>query len=142
MERALADIVDQLTSALAGGPPLRLAVLFGSAARRRLRADSDLDVAILPVDPDLTLERELDLQRGLSLATGRPVDLVRLDRAPTLLRWQIARDGQLILAAPPTEWSRFRARAAAEHADLAPALRVAGERFRRHLTARGGEAPR
>jgi predicted nucleotidyltransferase len=37
---------DRLRAALAGGPPLRLAVLFGSRATGRARAGSDFDVGI------------------------------------------------------------------------------------------------
>jgi hypothetical protein len=61
------------------------------------------------------------------------VDLVRLDRASMLLRWQIARDGIPLLAEPSWEWVRFRAAAASEHADIADALRRAARLFRRRL---------
>lgn len=114
---------------------MRLAILFGSFARSEPRPDSDVDIAIVPVDPDLPLAVELDLQVSLERACGRSVDLVRLDRASTLLRFRIAREGVALLA-DPHEHSRFVAAAAAEHADFAPALAIASERFRRHIAAR------
>ncbi len=130
-----AGIIDDLRQALETGPPLRLAVLFGSAARARLRPDSDLDVGILPRDPDLPLRAELDLQAHLERASLRHVDLVRLDRASTLLRWEVARRSLLIVADPPQEFSRFVAAAALEHADFVSAFGTAAARFLQRLLA-------
>lgn len=114
---------------------MRLAILFGSGARGRLRADSDLDVGIVPRDPDLPLAAELDLQVRFERASLRHVDLVRLDRASTLLRWEAARHAVLILADPPREFSRFVADAALEHSDFVTAFGPAAERFRQRLLA-------
>lgn len=111
-----------------------LAYLFGSGARGMLRPDSDLDVAFVPTRP-LSLGEELALQGELARRTGRDVDLVRLDHADPLVRWQVARDGVLLRSEPSTEAVRFRARAALEHAELAPLLEDASRRFRRHLEA-------
>ena len=96
----VSDLVEDVRRVLQAGPPLRLAVLFGSFARQRARADSDLDIAILPRDESLSLHAELDLAAQLSLATRREVDLVRLDQATMLLRWEVAKDGILLIADP------------------------------------------
>jgi uncharacterized protein len=130
----VAEIVDIARRVLAAGPPLRLAVLFGSHATGRARPDSDVDIAILPIDPDLDFHQENRLATELAWALGREVDLVRADRVPTYLKWHIARDGKLLLAAPPSELTRFRAAAASEYADFAPALAHAGRLFARRLT--------
>jgi predicted nucleotidyltransferase len=130
-----AGIIDDLRQALETGPPRCLAVLFGSAARAGLRPDSDLDVGIVPRDPDLPLRAELDLQAHLERASLRHVDLVRLDRASTLLRWEVARRSLLIVADPPQEFSRFVAAAALEHADFVSAFGTAAARFLQRLLA-------
>ena len=127
------ELIDKVRCVLEAGPPLRLAVLFGSFAKRRARADSDLDIAILPRDESLSLHAELDLAGQLSSRTGREVDLVRLDRATALLRWEIAKDGILLAADPTWEWVRFRVAAASEHADMAEALDHAARRFRQRI---------
>jgi predicted nucleotidyltransferase len=124
---------DRIAAALSAGPPLRLALLFGSIARGTSHAGSDLDVAILPVDPELSLAAELDLQRALSTASGRPVDLVRLDRASSLVRWQVARDGQVLFQAGPFEAARFIARAASEYLDFQPDFVKASTLFQKRL---------
>ena len=127
------ELIDKARRVLAAGPPLRLAVLFGSFAKQRARPDSDLDIAILPHDESLSLHTELDLAGQLSSKTGREVDLVRLDRATQLLRWEIAKHGILLAADPPSEWLRFRVAAASEHADMAEALDQAARRFRQRI---------
>jgi predicted nucleotidyltransferase len=111
--------LEPLRRALAIGPSLRFALLFGSATAGRMHPESDLDVGIVPVDPDLPLRAELELQASLERASGGPVDLIRLDRASTLLRWEAARRGVSLVARSPDELTRFVARAALDHADLA-----------------------
>ncbi len=125
--------MSQLSTVLAAGPELRLAVLFGSRATGRANPNSDVDVALLFAH-EVTLSEELDLQIALERAVGTSVDLVRLDEASTLVRWQVAVSGVPIVARDH-EWPRFRARAASEYADFRPAFEAAAERFRRRLLA-------
>jgi predicted nucleotidyltransferase len=127
-------IVAAIRRVLAGGPPVRLAVLFGSAARGALRPDSDLDLGIVPTAAELSLAAELDLQARLERACARPLDLVRLDRASTLRRWEAARAAVLVVAHPPHEFPRFLARAGIEHAEFMEAYAPAAKRYRRRLT--------
>jgi uncharacterized protein len=127
------DLERKARAVLLGGPPLRLGLLFGSAVKGTLHPESDIDVAILPQDPELSLTAELDLAARLTRALGRTADVVRLDRASTMLRWEVARSGILLVASSPLERIRFQAAAASEHADFAEALRPVLERYRRRL---------
>jgi predicted nucleotidyltransferase len=124
---------DRVEVALRSGPPLRLAMLFGSSADGSVHAGSDVDIAILPEDPELSLEAELGLQSELGRITGRSVDLVRLDRAPTLVRYQVAKRGVPLLEAGPFEAARFVAAAVAEYLDFEPSLLRAAALFRRRV---------
>jgi predicted nucleotidyltransferase len=72
-------LIARLRGALRTERNLRLAVLFGSAARGTDRPSSDVDILVQLQDP--RLERVLDLSAKLSAATGRRVDLVRLEDA-------------------------------------------------------------
>ncbi|MFW5876396.1 MAG: type VII toxin-antitoxin system MntA family adenylyltransferase antitoxin [Myxococcota bacterium] len=137
----MSELLERLRRVLGEGPPLRLALLFGSATRGTLRPESDVDVAVLPADAALTLADELALQARLSKAAQREVDLVRLDRASSLLRWRVAREGVELVANPPFELSRFRAAAAIEHADMLPQLQHAQEIVRRRLVEGKGRTP-
>jgi predicted nucleotidyltransferase len=123
----------RLRAALREGPALRLAVLFGSAAAGRRRTDSDVDVAVLPLASGWDTREESALFRRLALAASAEIDLVNLEEASTLLKWQVATTGVPLIEASSGEFARFRARAAAEYIDFAPALRHHGEIFRRRL---------
>jgi uncharacterized protein len=140
--RAVTEHRDTIRQALLDGPPLQLAILFGSRARGAARPDSDIDVAILPVDPALSLRDENVLVAQLERATGARVDLVRLDRAAPALRWRIARDGIVLLSNPPHVAPRFLARTGIEH-DEHRALEVeAMRRYRERLAASHPESTR
>ena len=100
-----------------------------------MRTESDVDVAILPSDPDLPLAAELSLQAELGRAAGRDVDLVRLDQASTVVKWQVAKHGVPLLVTDAAALSHSLATSAAEYLDFAPAMRQAQEVFRRRLAA-------
>jgi predicted nucleotidyltransferase len=123
-----------LRQTLARGPEAAFVVVFGSEATGKARADSDLDLAWLPLDRAIPLARELELQAELTHVAGREVDLVRVDHASTVCAMEIARDGRL-LAGDRDAWVRFRAEAIAAWLDYAPALHAANERFRLRLAA-------
>lgn len=110
-------------------------MLFGSMAKGTDRPESDVDIGIFPEDPGLSLHDELSLQTELSRSCGRDVDLVRLDRAPTLVKWQIVRHGRVLLDSVPFAAQRFIADSVAEYLDFAPAFGRAAETFRRFLVA-------
>lgn len=107
-----------LRSILQAAPEVQLAVLFGSHARGDAGSDSDIDLALRagPIDP-----HELDrLLADLERAAGRQIDLVTMDEAPPLLRFEIATDGVLLLERTPHAWSDFRARAMLDWWEWAP----------------------
>ena len=111
---------------------VEVAILFGSAAKGRLRPDSDIDIGILPLpDRALSFNEELALAAELEQLLGREVDLVRLDTASTLLRFE-ASQGRRLYEARLGAFADFVARALVEHEDLRPILlRCAAGMFRR-----------
>ncbi len=126
------ELVETLARVLRAGPPLRFALLFGSHATGKARATSDVDLAIVPADSDLPLRAELELAAAVETATGRRTDIVRLDTAPLLLRWEVARTGVPVYG-DHADIVRFLAMTASEHADLGPSLARAAETYRRRL---------
>jgi hypothetical protein len=93
-------------------------------------------VAVLPLEESADFD-DLSLQTALTLAAGREVDLIRLDRASTLLKWQVAKSAVPLFEATPGESARFRARAAGEYADFSPTYAQHAETFRRRLIKQG-----
>jgi uncharacterized protein len=134
VEQPTTDLIARRLATALAGAPLHVAFLFGSAVQQRLRPDSDVDIGIVP-SHDLSLSEELEFQAVLERAVGRDVDLVRLDRASTLLRWEVARTGILLHEPTRGAAAQFLAAAGIEHADLAPLLADAGRRLRRRLAA-------
>jgi predicted nucleotidyltransferase len=116
---ALGQDLRTLAAAAAG---LRLLVLYGSRARGDAHAHSDWDFAYegdagLDVDALLAeLVKRLDVDR---------VDLVDLGRAGALLRYRVARDGELIFERQAGRFGRFRLEAIDTWCDLAPVLEPA-----------------
>ena len=131
------SLADRLRRAFRAAPPVQLAVLFGSAASDRMHAASDVDIAVFA--PGWTPREFSDghLLRSLSTVARTDVDLVDLARASTLLKWQVATTGLPIIETTAGAFARFRAAAAAEYIDFAPALAHHGERFRRRLIELG-----
>jgi predicted nucleotidyltransferase len=133
---------DRIRQVLLEGPPLQLAILFGSRARGAARPDSDIDIAIVPVDTALSLRDENLLVATLERATDAAIDLVRLDRAAPALRWRIARDGIVLVSNPPYIAPRFLARTAIEHDERRELEMEAMRRYRARLVAAGPESTR
>jgi predicted nucleotidyltransferase len=131
-------VLERLRQALSAGPPLRLAILFGSQAVGRARPSSDYDVAILPIDPGLSLRDELDLAVSLSAATGTEVDVARLDRGDPLLGREVALHGICLLEEEPGAFSSYRATAMSEWIDFDEIVAPHRRRFLRRLA--GGRA--
>lgn len=126
----------QLQQVLTAFPEIRLAVLFGSVARGEDAAGSDWDLGVLLEGG--SVDRLWDVEIAAVGALRRTVDLVDLHRAPPLLRFEIARDGVVLVEREPGEWTRFKARAMLDWWDWAPTARaihrIAAERQRRELS--------
>lgn len=116
---------------------VRLAVVFGSAARGVANAQSDIDIGIsLAAEADAgSLSR---LRVELERAAGRAVDLVVLDEAPPLLRFEIARAGTVLVQRDPHGWADFRARALIDWWDWAPTARMMHETMTTRLADEAG----
>ena len=112
---------DDLRRVLDEMPHVRLAVLFGSAAKGAVGSDSDIDIGI-SLDGGLDLAPTLGV--ALERAAGRPVDLVWLDVAPPLLRFEIARGGLVLVERARHGWTEFRANAMIDWWDWAPTARM------------------
>jgi predicted nucleotidyltransferase len=128
---------DRLRAALLQGPPLRLAVLFGSRATGRSRASSDFDVGILPLSASLSLADECALASNLSAAVDAEVDLVRLDADAPLLGAEVARHGVCLLESEPGAFAAFRADAISRWLDFEETIAPHRARFLRRLAGRG-----
>jgi len=109
----------RIEQAIAATDGLRVLFLFGSRARGDVHPASDWDLAYL-ADDSLDVAGLLGTLI-LALDTDR-VDLVDLQRASGLLRYRVARDGQVVVERPAGAADRFRLEAADFWCDAGPLI--------------------
>ena len=103
--------------------------LFGSAADGTARADSDLDLAVVPRD-DRARRHKLEMLAALAGAGHPAVDLVFLDGSDAVLRFHAVRRNRPLFLAPGFDHPRYFSRALQEYFDLEPLLRVQQRAYR------------
>jgi predicted nucleotidyltransferase len=116
-----------LCEVLSHFPAIGLAVLFGSVASGRARANSDLDLAVSP-GRVLTASEMVQLTQALAAETGRPVNLTDLASVSVPLLGQIVRYGRWVQGSA-AEFGQLINRHLIEQADFMPLRnRVLAER--------------
>ncbi len=103
------------------------AFVFGSGACGELRADSDLDVAVVYADEAARRSAEADLLTvlgRLALAAGRDVHIVDLEAAGHVLRFQVFRHGRVLFDRDPRRTGRLIERTLIKRFDWEYAMRV------------------
>ncbi|MFN3762363.1 MAG: type VII toxin-antitoxin system MntA family adenylyltransferase antitoxin [Anaerolineae bacterium] len=104
-----------------------LAYLFGSHARRRAWAQSDVDIGVLLAghpDDDRCFEMRLEITGDLmSLLRTNDVDVLILNQAPPALRYAVLRDGLLLFCRERQAMIEFYVRTVNEYLDFLPILR-------------------
>ena len=108
----------QLKEVLTHFPKIAFAMLFGSVALGRQRADSDLDIAVAAKQA-LTAREKIALISALADSTGRPIDLIDLKVVSEPLLGQILRHGRRIMGSD-TLYGELISRHLFEQADFMP----------------------
>ena len=117
VRRAVLDCLEDYPDVLA-------AHVFGSVARQRTHATSDVDIAVLVSDEVMKSDPfryRLKLMSDLMSALHRTdVDLILLNQATPLLAHRVLRDGKLILERSPSSRVRFQVHAVNQYLDTQP----------------------
>jgi len=117
------------------------ALLFGSVAKGMARSSSDLDVAVVPraAKDAAALDAEyLDLVARLSLAAGRDVHLILLDRVEPVLGRQVFLGGRTLFDRDPRRTAAILERITLEYFDGEFHRRMRDEALERRREARRG----
>jgi predicted nucleotidyltransferase len=117
------------------GDPIAL-YRFGSSVAGALRADSDIDYAVLATRPLEAVER-FELQEDMARALRRSVDLVDLRRASAVLRMQVIASGIAVVVGDATERERFEILTYASYARLNEERRAILEQIAEERTVHG-----
>jgi uncharacterized protein len=91
-------------------PAILAAYLFGSQSTGKAKPRSDLDLAVLLYPGQENDFPMLELAVSLEKALGRRVDLVILNRAGELLKYQVRRNGRLLYERDPRLRKQFEVR--------------------------------
>jgi len=134
------DPYEPVREALASDARVRLVYAFGSAARGASGPLSDLDVAaLLDRRPSWDEERELRAR----LAEVEPkVDLVVLNAAPPVLRYEVVTGGRCLLARDEAEQAEFEITSLSLFLDFQPFRRVQQRYLRERVEQRLGASRR
>lgn len=111
--------VEQITEIVTRDPEIRLAIVFGSAARQSQRSESDVDVAILSRET-MDVESRMELIAAIAGATGRSVDLVDLHEVGEPLLGEILTRGVRILVRDELAYADLIRRHLLDAADFRP----------------------
>ena len=141
--RGLSDEIEAaLAAAARDWPALELLVLFGSAASRRLTADSDVDLYVR-LTPNQRCA-PADAQRFAGKAEGlcrREIHLVvETLSTSVILRREVAARGRALFQRTPSAARTFRVEAMRAYADLEPQLRKIGAAIRARAIREGDAA--
>lgn len=93
------------------------AYIFGSYVQKNLKVHSDIDVAIY-LDEDLDTEIYLQIKSTLSDTLKREVDLVILNDAPPLLKYEIYKNNILLFTRDKTIESNHKVKTLFQYNDM------------------------
>ena len=129
----VSEIEAQAKEALRATPGLRLAILHGSAAIGKMRADSDVDIALL-FDHPLNAEQKMRLISHLESELQRDVDLVDLFALSGTILKQVLRKGRVLIQTKQGARAELIRKMIYNQADMMPYVsRTLIERQRRFI---------
>ncbi len=112
-------------------PEIQAVYLFGSTAAGMVHAESDLDLAIVS-EPSL-YKVKLDLLTELARRGFCQVDLLYLEKADPVLRYEAVRQNRLIYATQEFDRGAYYSQIVRHYLDLLPYLNVQREFTKRRL---------
>lgn len=111
------DLFEKAAGVLARDPRVEAVYGFGSEIHGTPGPRSDVDLAVL-LNQDVKLIEELRLRAAVVEALGRDdVDLVRLNQAPPLLRFEVLATGRRLFARDEEAVDGFEARCLRQYQD-------------------------
>jgi uncharacterized protein len=122
----------RIQSVLARYPFIEAAYLFGSQAAGRAAPDSDVDLGLVGPRADVEA-RKLDILADLVAEGIDRTDLVALDEADPVTRFEAVHQNCLVFARPEFDHGQYFSRALREYFDLEPYLRTQREAYKRRV---------
>lgn len=106
-----------------------LIIIFGSAAKKNLRDDSDIDIAFLS-DKHFDEYEVFVIAQELADALNRDVDLIDLNKTTTVMKAQIIANGEVIYSKDDRRVSEYKIRVLKEYCLLNEERQVVLQRIK------------
>jgi len=106
-----------------------LIIIFGSAAKKNLRDDSDIDIAFLS-DKHFDEYEVFVIAQVLADALNRDVDLIDLNKTTTVMKAQIIANGEVIYSKDDRRVSEYKIRVLKEYCLLNEERQVVLQRIK------------
>lgn len=132
MQLSYDTLQQRLRGVLGQFPAIQAAYLFGSRATGNARADSDLDLGLVGPARELG-SLKLDILAILAEAGIEHVDLVVLESADPVLRFEAVHPNCLVHARAGFEHGAYFSRTLREYFDLEPYLEIQRSALKRRL---------
>jgi len=111
----LTKISKNVHEALSGMEDILVAYVFGSTARGKEHAFSDIDVAVLL--KEASIDQTMKIHRILTKSLGDKVETLLLNLAPPYLKYQVIKNGVRVLSKDERARIEFEAKALSEGLD-------------------------
>lgn len=121
------DIIKKCKDVLIECEDILFAYIFGSYVAGNMRKDSDIDIGIY-LKEKMSIEKYLKLKMDLMEACKREVDLVILNDATPLLKYEVYRSNILIFTRDKTIESNYKVKTLFEYSDMKRYLDIAYKR--------------
>ena len=139
------ELINTIKAALVSKPEIIFAYIFGSVAKGTANKLSDIDLAIYLNNsyehrsPGYGYQSELITE--LSELLNTKVDLVILNKASTMLRYQVIKNGLLLFSRSDDQRRAFHEKAVRDYLDFKPFLKVQHQYLKQRIISGsfGGE---
>jgi predicted nucleotidyltransferase len=111
------DIINKSKDILMEYENIIFAYIFGSYAQGKIRSDSDIDIAIY-LENSIDMETYFEIKISLMEACKREIDLVILNDATPLLKYEIYRNNILLFTRDKTEETNYKVKVLFEYNDI------------------------
>lgn len=117
-------------------PDIQAVYLFGSVASGNTHTESDIDLAIVPLDKTLR-SKKLDILADLTKNGFNSIDLVFLDTQDIILRFEAVRQNHLVYCRLNFDANSFYSLIVRQYFDFLPYLKVQREATKQRILQHG-----
>ena len=111
------DIIKKCINILMGYEGIIFAYIFGSYVQEKMRTNSDVDIAIYLSDK-INTETYLKIKADLSEIFKKEIDLIILNNATPLLKYQVYKNNILLFTRSKTIESNYKVKTLFEYSDI------------------------